>query len=248
MNDRSMKAIEHFEELRKRLIITLAVFLLFLIASFTFVQDIYQYLVKGLPFKLALLGPGDIIVVYLMIAAVVAGAAVIPVAAHQLWLFIKPALSEAERKAALAYIPASFLLFLAGISFGYFILFPIVLSFLMSLTDEMFQTFFTTEKYFKFLLHMTLPFGVLFELPVVMMFLTSLGLIDPYKLGAFRKYSYFVLIVVSVFVTPPDFISDILVLIPLILLYEVSVSLAKVVYRKKLAKQAKEETEWKATS
>ncbi|KAB7705338.1 twin-arginine translocase subunit TatC [Bacillus aerolatus] len=248
MQDRSMKALEHFEEMRKRLIITLAAFLLFLLLSFTFVQDIYHYLVKDLPFKLALLGPGDIVVVYLMIAAVVAGAAVIPVAAHQLWLFIKPALSQSERKTALAYIPALFILFLAGISFGYFVLFPLVLSFLMSLSGEMFQTFFTTEKYFKFLLHMTLPFGVLFELPVVLMFLTSLGLINPYKLRAFRKYSYFALILVSVFITPPDFISDVLVIIPLILLYEVSVSLAKVVYKRKVAKQEREEAELKATS
>lgn len=247
MQDLDMKAVEHLEELRKRIIITLAVFLLFLAGSFMFVQDIYHYLVKDLPFKLALLGPGDIIVVYLMIAAVVAGAATIPVAAHQLWLFIKPALTQSERKVALAYIPALFLLFLAGLSFGYFVLFPIILSFLMSLSGEMFHTFFTTEKYFKFLLHMTLPFGILFEMPVVMMFLTSLGLINPYKLRAFRKYSYFLLIVVSVFVTPPDFISDILVIIPLILLYEVSVSLAKVVYKRKAAKQA-EEAELKALS
>ncbi|KMY56013.1 preprotein translocase subunit TatC [Bacillus sp. FJAT-27231] len=248
MQDRDMKAVEHFEELRKRLIITLAVFLMFLCLSFTFVQDIYHYLVKDLPFKLALLGPGDIIVVYLMIAAIVAGAGTIPVAAHQLWLFIKPALTPVERRTALAYVPALFLLFLAGLSFGYFVLFPIVLSFLMSLSGEMFQTFFTTEKYFKFLLHMTLPFGILFEMPVVMMFLTSLGLINPYKLRAFRKYSYFLLIVVSVLITPPDFISDFLVIIPLILLYEVSVSLAKVVYKRKRAQQENEKTELKALS
>ncbi|KKB40183.1 twin-arginine translocase subunit TatC [Bacillus thermotolerans] len=247
MEDRSMKAVEHFEELRKRIIVTLSVFLLFLIFSFVFVQDIYHYLVKDLPFKLALLGPSDIIVVYLMIAAVVAIAATIPVAAHQLWLFIRPALTESERKVTFAYIPALFLLFIGGISFGYFVLFPIVLSFLMSLSGDMFQTFFTTEKYFKFLLHMTLPFGVLFELPIVMMFLTSLGIIDPYKLRKFRKYSYFVLIVVSVFITPPDFISDVLVIIPLILLYEISISVSKVVYKRKMAKQA-EEDELKAIS
>ncbi|GLY11617.1 twin-arginine translocase subunit TatC [Bacillus badius] len=246
MEDRNMKAVEHFEELRKRLIITLAVFMLFLTLSFTFVQDIYHYLVKGLPFKLALLGPGDIIVVYLTIAAVIAGAGTIPVAAHQLWLFVKPALSQSERKVALAYIPALFLLFLTGLAFGYFVLFPIILSFLMSLSGDMFQTFFTTEKYFKFLLNMTLPFGLLFEMPVVMMFLTSLGVVNPYKLRAFRKYSYFALIVLSVFITPPDFVSDVLVIVPLILLYELSVSLSKIVYKRKMAKQAEEEAEWQA--
>jgi sec-independent protein translocase protein TatC len=236
MEEKNMNAIEHFEELRKRIIITLIVFLLFLCGSFVFVQDIYHFLVKDLPVKLAILGPTDIMVVYLMIASVTAIAATIPVAAHQIWLFIKPALSKREQKVTITYIPALFILFLAGLAFGYFVLFPIVLAFLMSLSSEMFNTFFTTEKYFKFLLQMTLPFGVLFELPVVIMFLTSLGVLNPYRLQKVRKYAYFVLVIISVVITPPDFISDVLVIIPLILLYESSISLSKIVYKKKLAR------------
>ncbi len=238
MEEKQMSAVEHFEEMRKRIIITLIVFVLFLCASFIFVQDIYHFLVKDLPFKLAILGPTDIMFVYLMIATVAAIAATIPVAAHQIWLFIRPALSKREQKVTLSYIPALFFLFLLGLSFGYFVLSPIVLAFLMSLSGEMFNTFFTTEKYFKFLLNLTLPFGVLFELPVVIMFLTSLGVLNPYRLQKVRKYAYFVLVVISVVITPPDFISDVLVIIPLILLYESSISLSKIVYKKKLAKES----------
>lgn len=232
-----MNALEHFGELRKRIIITLVTFLVFLTASFLFVEKIYQFLVKDLPMKLAILGPSDILYVYFMIAGIAAIAGTIPFGAHQVWLFIRPALSKKEQKVALAYIPALFLLFLAGISFGYFVLFPLVMSFLISLSGDMFTTFFTTEKYFAFLLHMTLPFGILFELPVVIMFLTSLGILDPYRLQKIRKYAYFALVVVAVFITPPDLLSDILVIIPLLLLYESSVSLSKIVYKKKLAKQ-----------
>jgi sec-independent protein translocase protein TatC len=236
VEDRNMKVVEHFEELRRRIITTLVVFLLFLVLSFICVQDIYQFFVKDLPFKLAILGPSDVLIVYLMIASVMAVAATIPVAAHQTWLFVKPALTLKERKVTLSYIPALFLLFICGIAFGYFVLFPIVLSFLMSLSSDMFNTFFTTEKYFRFLLHMTLPFGFLFELPVVIMFLTSLGIINPYRLQKVRKYAYFILIIISVLITPPDFLSDVLVIIPLILLYEASVTLSKVVYKKRMAK------------
>ena len=237
MEEKLMNPIEHFEEMRKRIIITLIVFVLFLCASFIFVQDIYQYIVKDLPVKLAILGPTDVMFVYLMIATVTASAATIPVAAHQIWLFIRPALSKREQKVTLTYIPALFLLFILGLAFGYFVLSPIVMNFLISLSGEMFNTFFTTEKYFKFLLHLTLPFGVLFELPVIIMFLTSLGVLNPYKLQKVRKYAYFVLVVISVIVTPPDFISDVLVTIPLILLYESSISISKIVYKKKLAKE-----------
>ena len=228
-----MDLIGHFEELRKRLIITIGTFLLLFIIAFLYVEEIYQWIVQDIEVQLAILGPSDILWVYLLLASVVAISGTIPMAAYQFWLFVRPALKEMERKVTLAYIPALFLLFIIGISFGYFVIFPIVYQFLLSLSEDMFMTFFTTEKYFQFLLHMTLPFGFLFELPVVIMFLTSLGVLNPYRLQKIRKYSYFVLIVTAVLITPPDLLSDILVIIPLIFLYECSVLLSKVVYRRK---------------
>ncbi|MEH7493892.1 twin-arginine translocase subunit TatC [Neobacillus niacini] len=233
MSKNDMALIGHFEELRKRLIIILGAFMVLFILAFVYVQDIYQWLVQDLEVKLAILGPSDILWVYLMLSFVVAISGSIPIAAYQIWLFVRPALKDTERKVTLAYIPSLFLLFIVGISFGYFIIFPIVFQFLLSMSEGVFMTFFTTEKYFTFLLHMTLPFGFLFELPVVIMFLTSLGVLNPYRLQKIRKYSYFVLIVTAVLITPPDFLSDILVVIPLIFLYECSVLLSKVVYKRK---------------
>lgn len=233
MSKHDMDLIGHFAELRKRLIIVLGVFMALFILAFVYVQDIYQWLVQDLEVQLAILGPSDILWVYLMLSCVVAISGTIPIAAHQIWLFVRPAMKDSERKITLAYIPSLFLLFIIGISFGYFVIFPIVFQFLLSMSDGMFMTFFTTEKYFRFLLHMTLPFGFLFELPVVIMFLTSLGVLNPYRLQKIRKYSYFVLIVTAVLITPPDFLSDVLVVIPLIFLYECSVLLSKVVYRRK---------------
>ncbi|MGN7938668.1 twin-arginine translocase subunit TatC [Virgibacillus sp. 6R] len=240
MDQTKLKFTDHLEELRKRIIITGVTFILFFILGFVFVQDIYQFLVKDLSGKLALLGPGDIIWIYMVIAGVTAIACTIPVAAYQIWRFVKPALTHSEQKISLAFIPGLFFLFLFGISFGYFILFPIVLSFLTGLIGDQFATFFTAEKYFKFMLNLTLPFGFLFEMPAVVMFLTKLGIINPLKLVKARKISYFVLVIVSVFITPPDFISDVLVIIPLLLLYELSITLSKVVFRKKLKSNAQD--------
>jgi len=228
-----MDLIGHFEELRKRLIFVLGTFILLFIVSFIYVQDIYHWLVKDLEVKLAILGPSEILWVYMILSSVAAIAGTIPMAAYQTWLFVRPALKETERKVTLAYIPALFLLFFMGICFGYFVIFPMVYQFLLSMSEEMFMTFFTTEKYFKFLINMTLPFGFLFELPVIIMFLTSVGVLNPYRLQKIRKYSYFVLILIAIFITPPDFLSDILVVIPLLFLYECSVLLSKVVYRRK---------------
>lgn len=234
MKSPDMDLVGHLSELRTRLIIIMIAFMILFILSFIYVEDIYAWLVRDLPVKLAILGPSDILWVYFMLAGVIAVAGVIPIAAHQIWCFVKPALKADERKVTLAYIPALFVLFILGLSFGYFVIFPIVFKFLLSLSEEMMMTFFTTEKYFSFLLHMTLPFGFLFELPVVIMFLTSLGVLNPYRLQRIRKYAYFILVVTAVLITPPDFLSDILVIIPLLLLYEISVFLSRTVYRKKL--------------
>ncbi|UOY91585.1 twin-arginine translocase subunit TatC [Ectobacillus sp. JY-23] len=241
MKGQNMSTIQHLEELRKRIIFTLVVFLLFFVLAFIYVQDIYQAIVKDLPFKLALLGPGDILFVYLMIAVVVAIAATIPIAAHQIWLFVRPALTPKEQKVTLSYIPALFILFTLGIWFGYYLVFPVVLKFLVSLSEDMFTAVFTTEKYFRFLLHMTVPFGVLFELPVVITFLTSLGIINPYRLQKARKYAYFILIIISISITPPDLLSDILVTVPLLLLYEGSVYLSKFIYNRQQGHKNEEE-------
>jgi len=85
----------------------------------------------------------------------------LPIAALQVWLFVKPGLKKEEQKITLAFIPGIFLLFVSGIAFGYFLVFPIVLSFLQTLAGSQFEIFFTVEKYFSFLINLTLPFGFL---------------------------------------------------------------------------------------
>jgi sec-independent protein translocase protein TatC len=238
MKNKEQNLADHLEELRRRIILTLLAFIAFLIISFIFVQDIYQWLIRDLNGKLAILGPSDILWVYMMIAAVFAIAATIPVAAYQTWRFVAPALNPEESKVTLRFIPGLFLLFILGISFGYFVLFPIVLGFLTTLSAGQFQTMFTAEKYFRFMINLTLPFGFLFEMPLIVMFLTRLGILNPIRLAKARRISYFCLIVISVLITPPDLISDVLVIVPLLMLYEVSVSLSRIVYRKKLLQEA----------
>lgn len=238
MENREMHVVEHLDELRKRLIQTLLAFMVSLFAAFIYVKDIYQWLVRDLEGKLSILGPSDILWVYMMISGVFAVTVTIPVIAYQIWKFVSPALTKEEQKITLAFIPGLFILFVIGISFGYFLLFPIVLSFLTTLSAGQFETMFTADKYFRFMINLTLPFGFLFEMPLVVMFLTRLGILNPLRLAKARKLSYFVLIVVSIFITPPDFISDILVIVPLLVLYELSVSLSKWVYKKRLGAEA----------
>ena len=236
IEDKELNLIEHLDELRRRLMITVVAFLIFLCISFFFVDDIYLFFTLNLSELLIVIGPSDVILIYLTIATIIAIAFTIPVFALQIWLFVKPALKKHEQKIALFYVPALFILFIAGLAFGYFIIFPIVLQFLIELGSGAMEISFTVDRYFKFLVNMSLPFGVLFELPVVMMFLTSLGILDPYVMAKIRKYAYFVLIVIAIVITPPEFMSDFIVSVPLLLLYEISISLSKIVYKRKLKK------------
>ncbi|MGG1220400.1 twin-arginine translocase subunit TatC [Priestia endophytica] len=226
--------IGHLNELRQRIIKILFTFIIFLVTAFIFVEDMYNWLVRDLDGKLAILGPGDILWVYMIISTICAIAFTIPVAAYQVWRFVKPALTREESMVTLSFIPGIFVLFITGISFGYFVLFPTVLGFLTNLSVGQFETMFTAEEYFRFMLHLSLPFGFLFEMPLVVMFLTRLGILNPMRLAKARKLSYFTLIVVSVLITPPDFISDILVIVPLLLLYELSITISKFVYKKRI--------------
>ncbi len=238
--DQEMSVVEHLSELRKRLIITMLAFLGFLAVGFIYTKDIYGVLVKDLEVKLTVLGPSDILWIYFVIAGVFSIVCTIPIAAIQIWLFVRPALMPHEQKMTLLYIPALFLLFIGGLCFGYFVILPFVFKFLVSLGDEMFQTMFTTEKYFEFVMNMTVPFAVLFELPVVAMFLTSIGILNPVALQKIRRYAYFILIVIAVCITPPDFISDFSVAIPLLFIYELSISLSKIVYKRKMKREAED--------
>lgn len=224
--------VGHLGELRRRIIFTLIAFIVALCGAFFYVKEIYRWLVRNLDQKLAILAPSDVLWVYLKLAGVVAIAVTLPIAAYQIWQFVKPALEPREQRASLLYIPWLPILFVGGISFGYGIIFPMVLQFLESMSGD-FATMYTADKYFSFILSMTVPFGLLFEMPITVMFLTRIGILNPARLAKARKLSYFSLAVTAVLITPPDIVSDVLVIIPLFLLYEVSVSLSKIVYRKR---------------
>jgi sec-independent protein translocase protein TatC len=234
--EKEMNVTAHLSELRKRLIVTALIFLLLFIAGFIFVKDIYGFFVNDLNFELNVTSPGDIIWIYFTMAGLIAVVGTLPVLCLQVWLFIKPGLTPKERKASLPYVPAVFVLFIGGLTFGYFIFIKLILPFLLSLNAGMFNELFTVDRYFKFLLRVTLPFAVLFEIPIVAMFLTSLGILTPDFMKKARKYAYFILIIIGAAVTPPDFVLQIIVAIPLIFLYEVSIHLSAVVYRKKKRK------------
>lgn len=234
--DKEMNVVEHLAELRNRLIVSAIFFVVFFFVGFIYVKDIFNFFASDIDIKLNITSPADTIWVYLTIAGISALILTIPVLSLQLWLFIRPALTPHERKVSLSYVPAVFLLFMFGLGFGYFMFVKLILPFLLSLNDGMFNELFTVDRYFSFLFRVTLPFALLFELPIIIMFLTSLGIVTPTFLQRTRKYAFFIILVIGALITPPDIILQLVVAIPLYLLYEISIYLSKVVYRRKQKK------------
>lgn len=243
MNPKELTVLEHMEELRKRLFFVAIFFVMALFVGFYTAKPIIKYIqFEGEKSNLVLnaFGVGDPLTVYLQVTFIVACIIVSPILLHQLWAFITPGLHEAERRATLKYIPYAFILCIAGILFAYYVLFPFVMRFMMGLADDLeIQQTIGINKYFSFLFKLIIPFGALFQLPVVALFVSRIGLVSPALMVKFRKYAYFVLIVISVLLAPPDFVSNVIIAIPLFILYEISIVIAKVGYRKYEVAEAK---------
>ncbi|MBU5214836.1 twin-arginine translocase subunit TatC [Heyndrickxia oleronia] len=247
MSQKDMTIFEHISELRKRLFVIVVFFILAVIVSFFLSQPLIRYLQESDLAKEITMNAfrlTDPFKVFMEMTLYLALVIILPVILYQLWAFISPGLYEKERKVTLSYIPAAVLLFLAGIAFSYFILFPLILKFMMQLSSQMnINPVIGINEYFSFLFQITLPFGLLFELPIIILFLTRLGIITPMFLAKIRKYAYFLLIVLAAFITPPDVMSQIIVAIPLMILYEISIWLSKIGYRKSKAAELRYELE-----
>lgn len=244
MSEKKMSVLEHIAELRKRLIIVVVFFFVAMITGFFIAKPIIVFLQQtdeAKQFALNAFRPADPLIVYMQITFIIALILTFPVLLYQLWAFISPGLYEKERRVTLSYIPLSVALFLLGISFSYFILFPFVIDFMGRLSNDLnIQQMIGINEYFRFLLQLTLPFGLLFQLPVVIMFLTRLGIINPAFLVKVRKYAYFVLLVIAAIITPPEILSHLMVTIPLFILYEISIIVSRFAYKKAQSSQIKE--------
>lgn len=215
--------VEHLSELRKQLIKSLAVFLLFFIAAFSTINAWFPYITRG--YKLIILSPMEVISFYTTISAALAFGVSVPFLCHFLWQFVKPGLNEKESRFLSLYSPAILLLFVTGLAFGYYIVNPLSYNFLVNLGKMNFDVMVSAQEYARFLLLTTMPIGLLFELPVVALFLSAIGILTSGSMKKVRKWSYVVLGVISALITPPDFFSQLIILIPMIGLYEVSIFL-----------------------
>jgi len=249
---RDQGVVEHLTELRKRIIRVLWFFLAAMVLTFCFVDQIYDFLVQDAERlfadkeRLIVLGPGEIVKVYFTVAGLAAIVLTIPYLMYQAWAFVRPALTEVEAGAVYRYLPLVIIMMFGGLAFGYFFIFPLLFDFLYQLGIQHFDIQYTAGNYFGFLANIVLPFAIIFELPVAVMFLTRIGLLAPQMLTKVRKYAYFVLVIIASMISPPEIISHLSVAAPMILLYEVAIIVSKWTFKKRQALLAAQAAECEA--
>jgi sec-independent protein translocase protein TatC len=153
----------------------------------------------------------------------------------EFWKFISPALYEKERKNVRVFIFVASLLFFMGVIFGYYVIIPMSINFCATFSvSAMVQNQFTIDSYIGMMKTSVIASGLFFELPIIIYFLTKLGLVTPTFLRKYRKYSVVIVLLIAAIVTPPDVVSQIIVAIPMLLIYEASIFISVFVHKNKL--------------
>jgi sec-independent protein translocase protein TatC len=265
--EKEMSFWEHLEELRWHLVRAVVVLLILAIAAFTLREVIFDVVVLGpkdpnfISYRaLCALGklintdalcistePLEIIniqmsgqfMVHLYISMMAALVVAFPYLLWEIWSFVRPALLPKEKKYSRGLVIYSTILFILGMLFSYYLIVPLTINFFSSYqVSESVNNTITLNSYISTVVSLTLATGLVFELPIVVFFLTKIGLLTPAFMKKSRKYVLVILLTIAAIITPPDIFSQILVTIPLLMLYELSIIISARVVRKKEAELA----------
>lgn len=233
----AMPLLEHLQALRRVLIVSMAAIIVgFLAVFFLWSSRLVQWVTSPLAEE-------GVQLIYTEVAeafgaqtkmSLIAGAVLgSPMVFGAIWWFVRPALHKRERRAALIYLSAALVLFILGVVFAYRFVFFLAVNFFVTMGDNMAVPMFSLGKYVSFLFAFLVPFGIMFELPVMVVWLSRLGLISARQLVGARKYIILAVFTVSAILTPPDVVSQCMLALPLLVLFEISVLCAKFLGKKK---------------
>jgi len=201
-----------------------------------------SFCVSEMPFKIITTGMADKFSIHIWTSVTIGFIIAFPYVLWELWRFIIPALHENERKHSKSFILTGSFLFFAGVLFGYYIIAPLSVNFLGGyelIPGNDIQANPTISSYIALLRSVVLAGGLIFELPIIIYFLTKIGLVTPLFLKKYRKHALVIVLIVSAIITPPDIASQVIVTIPVLILYQVSIYISKVVIKNQKRKEKK---------
>jgi sec-independent protein translocase protein TatC len=239
--------LSHLEELRRRLIFSAIAVGIGFVCCYAFAEELFEFLLMPLKSelpegdRLIFTNLPEMFLAYLKTAFIAGLLLASPVIFYQLWKFVAPGLYQHERKYGFSFVICSTILFICGALFGYFIVFPFGFKFFLGYANENIQALPSVKQYFGFAIRLLLAFGIVFELPVIIFFLSRMGIVDVAFLRKKRKYALLLAFAMAAILTPPDVITQCMMAIPLILLYEVGILVARLGGRKKSEEKGEDE-------
>lgn len=245
MDERALPITEHLAELRRRIGIALAAILLASILAYNFSEQIFGFLLAPATDALAARGsklqaiaPTEIFVSYLKCSLLAGFVLTLPVSFWQLWAFVAPGLYDSEKRAILPFVLSSSLLFVLGAAFGHTFVFPVMFQFLNSWDNDWVVSAWTLREVFGLTTQLILAFGVIFELPIFVFFLSISGIVTARQLLGGTRYAIVASFIVGAILTPPDVVSQVLMSVPMVVLYLVGVAVAWIFEPKSVAQQS----------
>lgn len=233
--DPALPLTEHLRELRKRLMISVGAVAVGFAVCYYFAEILFGLLLQ--PVRQVLPeGHGDLVftnltepfVVYLKMGLLGGVLLAMPVVLMQIWLFVRPAFRGAEESWTTAFVGLGSILFVAGALFGYLVVFPFGFSFLVQIAGAEFLPMLSIGEYFSLATRMLVAFGVMFETPLVLLLLGRMGVVDAPLLRRYRRHAIVLIFIVGAVLTPPDVVTQVLMALPLMLLFELSIGLVAV--------------------
>lgn len=236
-SDVEMSFLDHIEELRWRIIYAIIGILIFTIVAWFFIDPLIEIVLlkpaRDANASLQNLRPFGQLFLYVQVAIIVGIVASLPNIFYQLWQFIAPALKKRERKYILWIVFFSTFCFLAGIAFAYFVMLPLAMKFAAQFGTAEISNEFAIDEYMSIIISVMLAAGVVFELPMISFFLSKLGILTPKFMRKYRRHAIVIILVLAAFLTPgADPVSQVILAIPLVLLYEISIFISKISSKK----------------
>lgn len=240
--------LSHLIELRDRLLRTVMVIGALFVVLLYFANDLYaliskpvmKYIPNGKLLAIDVITPIFTPMKLALLASIFFG---IPYILHQLWAFVAPGLYKHEKRLALPLLISSVILFYIGTAFAYFLVFPMFFGFLSKYASSIVQLAPDIEHYLNFVIKMFFAFGIAFEVPIATILLIAAGITTPKKLTRFRPYIIVIAFTVGMLLTPPDVLSQVMLAIPMWLLFESGLFFAKILFKKRIEEMEKAEAE-----
>ncbi len=232
IDDGSMSLIAHLTELRSRIIKCLVAAGLGSVIGYYYIQEIMHYITLPAG-KLYYMQPAEAFFTYLKVACVAGFLLALPIIFWQVWRFFLPALTTRERMVLGIVVPTSVVLFFCGLAFSFFLVLPAGIKFFLGFGNTELEALLSVDKYFDFVIMFVLPFGFIFELPLVITILGKMGLITSAFLKKYQRIIIFLSFVVGALITPtPDVFTQSMIALPIIVLYEVGYFIVRYILRR----------------